>query len=364
MKLNTKQFKEALNNTLNFVQLKSTLPINTYLVFKAKDNKLVINANSLEGLTSSYLTINNPEKEEFSFMVSEVTDLNKIIGTIHNLEFDFVVEENLLIIQVNKNKKFELGTIDYEASSYEKNSIVDKFENVNLKQLQEQLSKINKFASSDELRPVLCGVNINKDHFVATNQFYLYKITNSIFKDIKEPITLDYAFINKLAKVKGGEFVNVIITKKTFTIQSVGFTTTTRLIDGDYPNYRAIIPECYNSISVDKIDLINSIKEAMIISNHSSLVEFKTSDSSLEIKSKDIDFRKQYSDKIELTNIKGDELSIGTNAALMLELLSTIDDESEDIIIQHKANNIAMLVHGSKETDEQAIGLIMPMMIN
>ena len=362
MKINTKQFKEALGNTLNFVQLKSTLPINTYLVFKSKNDRLVISANSQEGLTSSYLSLNkdNGVNEEFEFMVTEAQSFSKIINAIKTAEFNFLVHENLLTIKSGR-KEFKLGVIDYESSNYEKNDVVTKIENVNFDTLQQELAIVNRFASSDELRPVLCGVNINEEHIIATNMHYLYKINNETLKDIKEPITLDYAFINKLSKVKNKGFVNIIITAKTFTIQGMNFVTTTRLIDGDYPNYKAILPRYTNSIIIDKLDFTNSLKDATIASDQfSQLGVIETKEDKLAITSRDIDFAREYSDEIELIEMKGDDIKIGFKISLMLELLAIIDDQ--EIVIQYGAHNKALILYGKDESEEK-LGLIMPMNI-
>ena len=373
MKLNTKKFKDALNNTLQFVDVKSSIPSTTYLIFKLNRDTLTISAQALDGLTLSYLKVDNKDNDTFEFMLSEVTELNKIIGTISANEFDFSKNERLLTVKARK-KEFKLGTIEYEAQTYKKHNITSKFENVDFEELKNTLTIVNKFSANDELRPIMNGVNINKDHIIATNSHFLYKMPNTILPfiiDGDDTLTpefiLDKAFINKLSKVKLKGFVNVIITEKTFTIQSIDFVTTSRLIEGNYPNYRAILPQHNNSITVDKLDLVNSLKDAMITSSQTSLMcKLETKDNFLTLSSRDIDFAKEYSNSLELTDnkYKDQEMLLGIKISFLLELLSVID--TEEISIEYGSKGQAMIIHGvekGESSNQEELGLLMPMML-
>ena len=360
MKLNTKQFKEALNNTLQFVEQKSTIEANTYLIFKAKGNSLTISAQGKQGLTSSYIELEN-NTEDFSFMIASVSDFSKITNTIIAKEFNFTIKDNLLTIKSGR-KEFKLGTLEYEAISYKKNDIVTKLENIDFKALQSYLSITNQFSGSDDLRPIMNGVQINKDHFIATDANMLYKIKNELLKNIENPITINKGFIYKLLKVKLNNFVNIIITNKTLTVQSVNFVTTTVLVEGNYPNYRSIIPNHGNSILIDKLDFQNSLKDALIASSHfSALGVMKTEENTLVITSKDIDFQKEFKDEVELADLQGDDLEIGFSITNMLNMLNVIEDQ--EIVIQYGGKDKAMVIHGST-SDEETLGLVMPMLVN
>ena len=183
MELNTKKFKETLSNTLNFVNDKATIPINSYLIFNTTLNRLIVSVRTLEGITASLMDVDELGKDETcQFMTDSAHELNKIMGTIRSATFDLVFDNNLLTITSGK-KKYELGVIDYESQTNNDYTPTQVIDNVDFEELRDALTMVNRFSGNDDLRPIMNGVNINEDHFVATDANKLFHMSNNIFKD-------------------------------------------------------------------------------------------------------------------------------------------------------------------------------------
>jgi len=138
-----------------------------------------------------------------------------------------------------------------------------------------------KFVSNDDLRPVMTGILICKD-IVATNAHYLIskRINSYSTSRKKHPTFIIRIEAIKILKVLKMKTCKIEYDKKMerARISGNGFEIVTRLIQGNYPNYEAVIPQSFShKITVDRKQLISSLTAILPFSNkHTKRVAIST----------------------------------------------------------------------------------------
>jgi DNA polymerase-3 subunit beta len=142
-------------------------------------------------------------------------------------------------------------------------------------------------------------------------------------------------------------------------------TMSCRLIEGKYPNYEAVIPkENPFRLSVDRLDLLGSIKRVSIFANKTThQVRLKMGGSELTISAEDLDFANEAQERLTCT-YSGDDMEIGFNSRFLQDMLSNMD--SENIHLEMSAPNRAGIIKPVEADAEQEdiLMLVMPVMLN
>jgi DNA polymerase-3 subunit beta len=138
-----------------------------------------------------------------------------------------------------------------------------------------------------------------------------------------------------------------------------------RLIEGKYPNYEAVIPkENPKKLTIDRLDLLSSIKRVSIFANKTThQVRMKMGGSELNVSAEDLDFANEAQERLTCT-YNGEDMEIGFNSRFLQEMLTNLD--SENVNIEMSAPNRAgILTQVESENEaEDLLMLVMPVMLN
>ena len=137
-----------------------------------------------------------------------------------------------------------------------------------------------------------------------------------------------------------------------------------RLIDGNYPNYSAVIPtENPNTLNVERSVLLNSLKRVSIFSNQSTnQVKFKINGNEINLSGEDVDFSNKAIEQIKC-EYSGQDIAIGFNGKFLIEILNTL--ESEKINMHFSSPSKAAIITPESDLEEERIlMLVMPVMLN
>lgn len=161
---------------------------------------------------------------------------------------------------------------------------------------------INKtiFATADdELRPVMNGVYINLEPqsvtFVATDAHKLVKYASETAAEATASFILPKKPANLLRGLlpkEDGE-ITVEFDDKNVLFRLKNQVLICRLIEGNYPNYNAVIPANNpNKVFVDRLELLNAIRRVAVCSNQSTnLIKLDISKGTINLTAQDLDFR-------------------------------------------------------------------------
>jgi len=179
----------------------------------------------------------------------------------------------------------------------------------------------------------------------------------------KKPLALLKNILTGEGKVKV-EYNN---TNVSFTFGNTHLVS--RLIDGKYPNYDAVIPkENPNKLTVDREAFLNSIRRVSLFSSETThQVCLRLKGSELNISAEDTDFSNEAAERLTC-NYQGEDLEIGFNSRFLAEMLSNL--ETEEVTFEMSSPNRAGVmkpVNGngkSKSGSEDLLMLVMPVMLN
>ena len=145
--------------------------------------------------------------------------------------------------------------------------------------------------------------------------------------------------------------------KNHIRLQKGGTALTSKLIDGRFPDYQAVIPVGTDrSIEVNREGFIQALQRAAILSNE------KYKGVRLEAAAKVVKIvahNPQHEEAVEEleANINFDQLAIGFNVTYLLDALGAI--ESEQVTMQMRDANSSCLITASEGGDDRHV--VMPL---
>ena len=140
--------------------------------------------------------------------------------------------------------------------------------------------------------------------------------------------------INELKKVLEGNegSAKVSLNDGFFTVQSNSVTMGIRLVDGQFPDYKQVIPlERTTTVEVERAELMSAVKRvSLVTTDKSKAVKCKLVDGTLLVSSSSPEFG-EASESVSVSQ-DGDDVTIGFSARYVLDLLGAMSS-SEMITI-------------------------------
>ena len=347
----------------------NTIPVLDHFLFELENSSLTITASDLETTMSTNIDVDSESKGKLAIPSKLLLDTLK---TFPEQPLTFVVLENN-IIEINSNHgKYALAYSDGE--QFPKTIQLDKPSSTKLSSdvLLRAINNTLFAAGNDDLRPVMSGVffqlSNNNLTFVATDAHKLVKYTRS---DFSASETAEFIMpkkpLNLLKTILGDKEYEVEVEYNNSNAKFVLPETIIicRLIDGNYPNYEAVIPkENPNVLTIDRVQFLNSVKRVSIFSNKTThQIRLRAAGAELNISAEDLDFSNKAEERLTC-DYQGDDIQIGFNSRFLLEMLNNL--ESSEIRLEMSLPNRAGIL---KPTSGNAEGesitmLVMPVMLN
>jgi DNA polymerase-3 subunit beta len=355
------------------ISTKNTLPILDNFLFKMEGNDLEITASDLESTLITKLILENADGDGSIAIPARI-----LLDTLKEfseqpLTFEIDLDSMAIVISSEKGKFSIVGQngIDFPVLPSIKDEKKFSFP-IDASILLAGLSKTLFATADDELRPVMGGVFVEagteKISFVASDAHKLVRYSrsdakaedNASFILPKKPASL---LRNILPKEEGPVSVEFDDKNAFFTLSD--YKVVCRLVEGNYPNYSSVIPTNNpRKITVDRIELFNTLKRVSVFSNQASnLVKLELTGNQIKVSAQDIDFSISAYERINC-QYEGEEMEIGFKSIFMIEILSNIS--SQDVVIElADPTRAGLFLPSETETEsEDLLMLLMPMMIN
>ncbi|WP_297553722.1 DNA polymerase III subunit beta [uncultured Alistipes sp.] len=360
-----------LATTGKVISNKNTLPILDYFLLELKGSELKVTTSDLETTLMGSIAVENVESEgsiaaPAKLMLDSLKEFPELPLTID-------VNDTNWEIRIN----WKSGSLSIPGASPVSYPAVPTLsaEKKELRFDPETLAGgINKtiFATADdELRPVMNGIYINLSEnaatFVGTDAHKLVKYESedaceavSSFILPKKPAALLKAVLQKEEKP-----VETAFDSKNAVFRLSTHTLVCRLIEGNYPNYNAVIPANNpNKVLVDRIELLNGIRRVAVCSNPTTnLIRMDIGGNKIDLTAQDIDFSVSANETIACS-YEGQPVTIGFKSTFLVEILSNI--ETPTVVIELADSTRAGVfkpVYDDKQPSSTLM-LLMPMMIN
>lgn len=355
------------------VPSKSTLPILGNFLFNIEDNTLKLTASDTANTISTMLTLNNVEGTgSICIDAKRLLDILKEFGE-QPITFN-INTETLIVELVTQNGKFSLA--GYNAEDFPIIPELNKNFNTLTITGEALLSGIQKtiFAvANDPLRPIMNGICFDMSPtefcFVSTDAHKLVRYKRFDIKvDFTESFILGQKSANLLKSMIDKTDNNIVLS---FDKQNVHFKFSNgshivcRLTEGVYPAYNSVIPvENPNKLTIDRVELMNSIKRVSIFSNPATnLIRLQINPNHIIIDAQDYDLATSGVEQIACS-YEGEPLEIGFKSLFLMEILA--NHTTPTVVIELSDPTRAGLVLAVEEDHsiEDTLMLIMPMKIN
>lgn len=155
----------------------------------------------------------------------------------------------------------------------------------------EALRQVVRAASGDEARPILTGVLLaaesNGLRMVATDSYRLAvrDLADQTVLAADQKVLVPGRALNELARLVGsGDELVLRLGDRDATFEVGGTKLTTRLIEGEFPNYRQLIPPSHpNILTVEREPLLEAIRRVKILAKDATPIRLQMGGDTLRL---------------------------------------------------------------------------------
>lgn len=340
MKLSVKQasLQKVLRVVQKNVSTKPQLPILSSILLKAEGKSLFLYSTDL--YTGVAVEIEAEIEKDGIFAVPGKY-FTQVINSLSAPTVSLEVKDSNLLVQAKDSLTKLVGLSAEDFPTFPTIDATKKV--IPVKELQESLMSVAFSASSDQTRPTLTGIlfsfETTKTHLIATDGFRLSirtvevpiategsilvpaKALVDIFKTSEEEkvASVSFALSNELKQVK-------------FEVGSFSFYI--RLLDGEYPPYKKIIPsQIATNVSCNRKDLEEKLHQALIFNQDNSFItQFRIKTTGVTLFSTSPSAGENTSELTGAT-MKGEEVDIAFNTRYLLDFIKVVDDDWIEIEI-------------------------------
>ena len=287
-----------------------------------------------------------------------------ILGSIPDGDMEFENSDGRITIKTSvKKARFQLRSIASEKFPEFTVSGKDFFE-IPIKEFKEMIQETIFAISDDETRYFMNGVFFEKAEgkfaMVATDGRRLSFISKSAGQDVSDfsGVIIPPKILSIVMKRAGDEgMARISVTDKIFFIQFGSYKLSSVLIEGQFPNYRRVIPENQtNSFSVNRFEMLDAIRRVSLLVEqkaHRIYLGLAPGVASVYCEENDIgNAREEIPCKYD-----GEEISIALNYRYLEEPFKVIGGEEIKILFTDPTKTITIMPVPEKDF----FHIVMPM---
>ena len=340
MKLQVTQenLANALNTVARVASTRGTLPILANVLVKTVDNRLSIAATNLDIAITHYIGTKVSEEGSITVPARLMQDF---ITTLPSGVINLETADNRLRITTDK---YESTINGITAEDFPVMPDISKGQtwSIPAKTLKSGLQQVIVAASNDEARPVLTGIYLHghegKLFAVSTDS---YRLAEKSLMTTKQDVNLlvPASAMQDLLRILGDNDDEVKVThddqQVLFKVGDVELVT--RLIDGNYPDYRNLIPKDFAvSATLKRSELVNITKVSSLFARESAgsvTINVSSKDNQVSIRS----IASQLGENVSsaTAEVRG-EGSITLNSRYLLDALNVISGDMIELAFNGK----------------------------
>ena len=282
----------------------------SFIRLETKENNLILQATNGEVSMECRLDVSMSDTDIILVNARKFTDIVSRLSGI--ITFDNGV------IMAGKSK-LKIETKQDEGYSFVEPVKADSI-TLNIKELQTGI-KNRLFACAEFIgHNILSGVCFDKDKIATCNgnMLAVYTLSEQLPFDT---VVLTNKLCQEILKCFDDETVQVSMTNNKVMFKSDKITLVGRLLDGKYPQYRALIPHHEHHATINKSLVINAIELLKLIDEKACTFNFNEDALIISVGDSNTEIDIKYS---------GVEMSITFNSNYMINCLKNIDSEVID----------------------------------
>ena len=349
---------KALQRVNSIIGSRSMLPILGNVMLKAGDNQLRLTTTDLEIRIETTV-------EAVVEVAGETTvparKLAALVGCFVGNDVEVSVNENHHMQLKCGSSNFTLlglSTLDFPAMVEVEAVREIKIREIDFKRM---LGAISYAVSPDDSRKVLTGVLLttrdNSATLVATDgkRLAMQEKSLEVIEGEDGDAIIPLKAANEVKRLLEADGVLTIrVGEKQCVFETANFTLSSKLIEGNYPNYRQVIPASFTrTIEVDSARLLAKIETvSQVLSDSSSYIILSFGENVLKLQASSSEVG-EGSDLVEI-EYAGEPIDVSFNPVFLADPLKYCDAEKVKIKINDSFNPVAM------EGSEGFLYVIMP----
>jgi DNA polymerase-3 subunit beta len=372
-KINQDHFSNGLQQVLNVVGARATMPILSNVLIEAEEGHISLTTTNLD------LGIRCRIKADVSEPGGLTLPVRKLATIIRELP------QNEIFIETSENNQAKItsGGSNFKIMgiSTEEFPPLPSFENRHVFELSQteivsMLKSVSYGQSSDENRYILNGVYFNfadeKLTLVATDgrRLALTALDIEISEDNAGSLILPAKTVAELERLMGkGDKVKIAFNDRQAAFEiSIDDSSDTGLVDhlylvskiveGNYPNYRQVIPkETEHRVKIERELMLECVhRAALVTSDKSNSVKLKVSKNLLEISGSSAEYGESHESMAIAYD--GPEVQVAFNPQFLIEPLKALT--KDEVFFEFKDE----LSPGLFKTLDNFICVVMPLRLN
>src|SRR4051794_16951547 len=194
--------------------------------------------------------------------------------------------------------------------------------------LLETVARVSRAASRDESRPVLTGILVRfeggKIVMAATDSYRLSVKETATSGDLPDlEAIIPARALAELTRIAGGDEIQLGVHDNHVVFGSDGTWLTTRRIDGQFPNYRQLLPEGFeHELPVNRDELLDVVRRVSVMAQRNSPLRLRFADGELTVSAQTQDVG-EAKESLPL-GFSGEPLEIGFNADFLRDGIESV----------------------------------------
>jgi len=352
------------------VSPRSTLPVLNNILLATDQGRLRLSATNLELGITCWIGADIEEEGSITIPARILFDL---VNTLPGEKVSLSLNTHTQALNIHcGTSNFDIKGIDAQEFPPMPEPDLSKGVELNVSDFKEMIQQVSFAASSDDARPVLQGVlmeiNGNDLSLAATDGFRISVRKAEISTTLATPVKviIPARSLSELARIAtdGKQTVTMVVPpdrgQAIFHLENAELAT--QLIEGAFPDYRAIIPRRFETRTViSTAEFLKACKQAEIIAREGNNV-IRMNLRPQEGAPSAVEFSSQSEEMgsgevVVDANIEGPELLIAFNVRYLSEVLDVI--KTPNTILETTANNTPGLI--TPVGNDEFRHIIMPM---
>jgi DNA polymerase-3 subunit beta len=198
---------------------------------------------------------------------------------------------------------------------------------LNAAEFKAAIEQVEKAASSDDARPILTGVLMAAEEdglrLVSTDSYRLSvrDLVGTTVLGEGQKVLVPSRALKELARVVGedAEEITLRLGERDAGFQVGNVAITTRLIEGEFPNYRGLIPTGHpNQLTVDRVTLLDAVRRVRLLAQESTPIRMAMSADGLDLVAVTQDVGQAH-ETVEEAKYNGDDLTVAFNPEYLID---------------------------------------------
>lgn len=336
--INKSELQNAISIVLKGVSTRSTLPVLSGILIEAVGDKIILQATDLE-LSIQYSAAALVEESGKSVLPGKL--FSDIVKNLPDASVHVEAQDERAFITCDTSS-FSLKALNYEDFPGFPSVDVHQRIEIPFAQFSSMVKRVSRVVSKDASRAILTGVLVTLEagrlRMVATDSYRL-AVTEASMPDATADefqAVIAGSFLSEIASLPKTESpVTIALADNQILVTCEDTVFINRRIEGNFPNYKQLIPESYTTRALIDVDrLVAGVKRASLLGSSTSPVKLDLNMASqtvqLSAASQDVGSAQETLP----CEIEGEDVEIAFNYTYVLEGLSSVAGDKVYLEVQ------------------------------